>query len=53
MLFLGVVGIGLVVFFEHYYGKGADEGVLFQRVVRVISIQIIVAVVGLGIQVML
>jgi hypothetical protein len=47
------VGIGLVVFFEHYYSKGADRGDLFRRVLRVFSIQVVIALVGLGIQILL
>ena len=50
LLILGCIGVGLAVFLEHFYRRGLDSGLLINRVVRVIPIQVAVGAIAYGVQ---
>jgi hypothetical protein len=48
LLILACAGIALTISFEYYFRRGSERGLLGRRVLRVIGIQVVVAVLAFG-----
>jgi hypothetical protein len=46
----GVAAVGLAIYFEHYFRKGREQGILYQRIGRVFGILAAVLVIAMVVQ---